>query len=60
MGAVFAGRSGGRLSDMEDTQREPRGADSSAPAQADETRGQEASAVPTARLLANPRRIRRT
>jgi hypothetical protein len=44
---------------MEDTQREPRVADNSAAEQVDEARAQEAAVVLTARLLANPRRIRR-
>jgi hypothetical protein len=44
---------------MEDMQREPRVADDSTPEQTDESRAQEAAAVLTARLLANPRRIRR-
>jgi hypothetical protein len=44
---------------MEDTQREPRVADDAGTEQADEARAQEAAAVLTARLLANPRRIRR-
>jgi hypothetical protein len=44
---------------MEDTQRNPRVADDSATEQADESRAQETSVALTARLLANPRRIRR-
>jgi hypothetical protein len=44
---------------MEDTQREPRVADSSEADRVDETRTQEAAVVLAARLLANPRRIRR-
>ncbi|WP_448626523.1 hypothetical protein [Geodermatophilus sp. URMC 64] len=43
---------------MEDMQREPRVAEGSAPEQNDESRTPETS-VATARLLANPRRIRR-
>jgi hypothetical protein len=44
---------------MEETQTNPQASDDAAPAQADEARAQEAAAVLTARLLANPRRIRR-
>jgi hypothetical protein len=44
---------------MEDTKREIRVADDSAAEQTDESRSQEASVVLTARLLANPRRVRR-
>ena len=44
---------------MDDTKREIRVNDESAPEQTEETRAQEA-AVLTARLLANPRRVRRT
>jgi hypothetical protein len=44
---------------MEETQSNARVSDDDAPAQADEARAQEAAVVLTARLLANPRRIRR-
>ena len=44
---------------MDDTKHEIRVNDAPAPEQADEARAQEA-AVLTARLLANPRRVRRT
>jgi len=45
---------------MEDTQREMRVVDETpAERQADESQAQEASAVPVARMLANPRRVRR-
>jgi hypothetical protein len=44
---------------MEDTTREIRVADDSAAEQSDEARAQETSVVLTARLLANPRRVRR-
>jgi hypothetical protein len=44
---------------MEDTQHEPRVADRSGDEQTEETRGQEAPAAIVARLLANPRRVRR-
>jgi hypothetical protein len=58
LGAVSAGLGGGTLVGMEDTQREFR-VDDSTQAQTDESHAQETSAVPTARLLANPRRVRR-
>jgi hypothetical protein len=57
-GAVFAGQGGGTLVGMDDTNREIRVNDESASEQTDEARVQEA-AVLTARLLANPRRVRR-
>jgi len=57
-GAVFAGQGGGTLVVMADTNREIRVNDESASEQTDEARAQEA-AVLTARLLANPRRVRR-
>ena len=44
---------------MDDTRSNPRVADEATTEQADEARGQQAAAVLTARLLANPRRIRR-
>ncbi|NEK59815.1 hypothetical protein GCU56_18325 [Geodermatophilus sabuli] len=45
---------------MEDTQHEPRVGDhTSSERQADESGAREASAAPLARLLANPRRVRR-
>ena len=44
---------------MDDTQREPRVDDDSTEAQAEESRSAETTAVAVARLLANPRRIRR-
>ena len=44
---------------MEDTQREPRVADTSEHEQSEEARGQEAPAAIVARVLANPRRVRR-
>ncbi|HEX2073521.1 MAG TPA: hypothetical protein VHF92_07025 [Geodermatophilus sp.] len=45
---------------MEDTQRDPRVVDeASTERQADESRDQQTSALPVARLLANPRRVRR-
>jgi hypothetical protein len=44
---------------VEDTQREPRVADDSVTEQTDESLAQDTSVVPTARLLANPRRVRR-
>jgi hypothetical protein len=45
---------------MEDTQRDMRVADENPTGrQADESQAQQASAVPVARLLANPRRVRR-
>jgi hypothetical protein len=44
---------------MEDTQHQPRVADRSGEEQTDETRGQETPAAIVARLLANPRRVRR-
>jgi hypothetical protein len=44
---------------MEDTQREPRASGTSEAEQSEETRGQEAPAAIVARLLANPRRVRR-
>ena len=44
---------------MEDTQFESRVSDAAAAEQADESRTQETSGVLTARLLANPRRVRR-
>ncbi|MGY1601278.1 hypothetical protein [Geodermatophilus sp. SYSU D00815] len=44
---------------MQETQREPRAAAGAVAEQTDESRPQETSALPTARLLANPRRIRR-
>ena len=42
---------------MNDTQREPRVTEENATSQADESH--ESSAAPGARLLANPRRVRR-
>ncbi|MGY1590572.1 hypothetical protein ACI789_22370 [Geodermatophilus sp. SYSU D00965] len=45
---------------MEDTQRDMHVADETpTERQADESQAQRASAVPVARLLANPRRVRR-
>jgi hypothetical protein len=44
---------------MEDNTREIRVTDDSAAEQSDEARTQETSVVLTARLLANPRRVRR-
>jgi hypothetical protein len=44
---------------MEDTQREPRVAGTSETDQSEESRSQEAPAAIVARLLANPRRVRR-
>jgi hypothetical protein len=44
---------------MEETKSEFRVADDSAAEQTDEVRSQETSVVLTARLLANPRRVRR-
>jgi hypothetical protein len=44
---------------MTDTQREYRAADDSTAPQADDAREQESAVLPVARLLANPRRIRR-
>ncbi len=44
---------------MADTQREPSVAEDSSTGQTDESRSRTASALPVARLLANPRRIRR-
>ena len=44
---------------MEDTQQEPRVGNDAVTEQADEGRAQESAVVVTARLLANPRRIRR-
>jgi hypothetical protein len=44
---------------MEDTQHEPRVAGTSENEQSEETRGQEAPAAIVARMLANPRRVRR-
>ena len=45
---------------MDDTQTEPRLADRSREEQTEETRSQEAPAAIVARLLANPRRVRRS
>jgi hypothetical protein len=58
-GAVSAGQSGGTLEAMEDVHTEPRAADPSVAEQSDEQQGQEARAAIVARLLANPRRVRR-
>jgi hypothetical protein len=45
---------------MEDTQRDPRVADADTVEQlVDEARGQQSSAGPVSRMLANPRRVRR-
>ena len=44
---------------MEDVQTQPRATDQSASEQTEENRGQEAAATVVARLLANPRRVRR-
>jgi hypothetical protein len=44
---------------MEETQHQPRIDDLSGEEQTEETRGQEAPAAIVARLLANPRRVRR-
>jgi len=44
---------------MDETQTKPQMDDDSVATQADESRSTEAPAVPVARLLANPRRIRR-
>ena len=48
----------GRLGDMAEHQRKPRVDDDSSTDQHDD-RAQEASALPIARSLANPRRVRR-
>jgi hypothetical protein len=44
---------------MNDTQREPRVTEENATSQADESHEPLRSAAPSARLLANPRRVRR-
>jgi hypothetical protein len=44
---------------MTDTQREYRVADDSSAQPADDAREQESAVLPVARLLANPRRVRR-
>jgi hypothetical protein len=44
---------------MEDTQREPRATGTSETDQSEEYRNQEAPAAIVARMLANPRRVRR-
>ncbi len=44
---------------MADTQSEYQVAEDSSPQQADEAGEQESAALPVARLLANPRRVRR-
>ena len=50
----------GTLAAMEDTQHQPRvGTETSEERPADESQARQASAAPLARLLANPRRIRR-
>ncbi|MCV2490199.1 hypothetical protein OF117_12575 [Geodermatophilus sp. YIM 151500] len=44
---------------MDDTQHEPRVTDDPATGQVDESRAPDGPAAPVARLLANPRRVRR-
>lgn len=52
-------RSEGTLGHMEDTQRDVRVSDDSPEAQTEESRSPEPATVTVARMLANPRRIRR-
>jgi hypothetical protein len=47
------------MDSMNDTQREPRVTQENATSQADESHESVRSAAPAARLLANPRRVRR-
>jgi hypothetical protein len=55
----FPWRGHGQAVGMKDIAQQIRVTDDSATEQTDESRAQETSAVPTARLLANPRRVRR-
>jgi hypothetical protein len=50
---------GGRLVGMENNQRDPRVSDESTEVQTEESRTPEPATVTVARMLANPRRIRR-
>ena len=50
---------GGRLVGMENDQRDPRVSDESTEVQTEESRTPEPATVTVARMLANPRRIRR-
>ena len=45
---------------MDDDQRNDRAADTSPQTSADDTRGAESTAAAVARMLANPRRVRRS
>jgi hypothetical protein len=57
--AVSDGGSQGRLALMENTQHDARVAGDAEDAQTEESRTPEATAATVARMLANPRRIRR-
>jgi hypothetical protein len=57
--AVSAAVAQGRLNGMKDTQRDARVSDDSTEVQAEVSSAPEATAVTVARMLANPRRIRR-
>jgi hypothetical protein len=57
--AVPGASPAGRLSGMANTQHEARVSDDSEGAQTEESRSPEATAATVARMLANPRRIRR-
>jgi hypothetical protein len=59
-GAVSGRWAEGRLGDMEKTQHEVRVSDDAETPQTEESRTQQATAVTVARMLANPRRIRRS
>ena len=58
--SVFPGRIGGQAGDMDDDQRDDRAADTSPRTTADDTQGGASTASTVARMLANPRRVRRS
>ena len=58
--SVFPERFGGQAGDMDDDQRDDRAADTSPRTTADDPRGAESTATTVARMLANPRRVRRS
>jgi hypothetical protein len=58
--AVFSARSDGQAERMDDEQHEPRTTSSSPEVSADESRDGATTAATVARMLANPRRVRRS
>ena len=57
---AFPGGSGGQAPRMDDNQRDDRAADTSPRRTAEDTQGAASTAATLARMLANPRRVRRS